>query len=364
MSDSLQWARHGLHAIGRDNLYALELGNEPNYYSRFAEDNGMNKTKYVEQYRDFESALKDEFPWLRNREIFQALDMASSEAGDLPTSDAVRLGLSNDASSIRQVAYHYYQGHGANTTAELQDWVSHHKTMKQMEVFGRNANWLHKHYPDIAIVLDEVGDNVGSGAVRSKISNCLASALWRVDFMLHTMAIGIDRINFQQIFGIRSGIWVPVKSDREGVPQVTANYYAMPFAADFIGSSGHTRVAPLSINDNDSGELVAYAAYDSGKLARIAILNLHVWTPDVGDRPSRSVSINNLPSDIGEVSLHHLSGPDGALQKHGITWKGLQWTFESHGKDARIKDDSLNVIVSDGKMIIDLHDTSAVIIEF
>ena len=104
--NSMEWAKVGLDAIGLENLYSIEIGNEPNFYG------WLSKSKYVERYRDFESKLKQNFPRLQNQEIFQVLDIASKAADDLPTTDAFSLGLEKSASSIKQVAYHYYQGHG------------------------------------------------------------------------------------------------------------------------------------------------------------------------------------------------------------------------------------------------------------
>lgn len=158
-------------------------------------------------------------------------------------------------------------------------------------------------------------------------------------------------------------MWIPVKSEQGGVPQVTANYYAMPFAADFIGKSGETRVMQLELEDDDSDKLVAYAAFDSDKLARIALINMHLWRPEDGSRPKRELSIKNVPNDISKVNLHKLDSFDGALAKHDITWKGLQWTFESKGKDDRVKHDREQVQVHNQLLTVEIDATSAVIIE-
>ena len=362
--NSLEWSEAGLDAIGIERLYSLELGNEPDYYSRFSHKHGaMKRSKYVDYYQYFRNALKRKFESLQDKRIFQALDIASAQADHLPTSAAFRLGLSKVADSIKQVAYHYYQGNGIDSFSALQHWILHSKTVQQMEVFKNDIEFLRQEQFDIGFALDEVGDNVGTGAVQGAISNCFATALWRVDFQLHAMAIGVSRINFQQIFGPRSSMWLPVKSDKAGLPRVTTNYYAMPFAAEFIGDSGETKVAPLEINDDAGGKLVAYGAYDYGKLARIAVLNLHMWRPLDGHRHHRIVSIDGLPEHATHASMHHLAAPDGALAKHGITWRGLQWTFESKGTEQRVKDDSVRLNITDRMLELELNATSAVMIE-
>ncbi|KAK3714340.1 hypothetical protein LTR37_007926 [Vermiconidia calcicola] len=361
--NTLQWAEAGLHAIGMERLYSLELGNEANYYKRFNEDGTLDQATYIERYRTLEDVMKQKFPDLSSRKVFQALDIASAEAESLSVSEAFKLGLSESADSIKQVAYHYYQGHGINSMEELQDWVSHSRTEQQMEVFKPSITFLRENYPDIGLVLDEVGDNVGAKATKGNIWNCFATALWRVDFQLYAMSIGVARMNFQQIFNPRASMWLPVHSDTGGVPQVTANYYAMPFAADFIGDTGNTRVVALDLDDDDDGMIVAYAAYDDGALSRIGILNMRLWTLEDGDRLSRVISIRGMPDGVKEATVHYLFAGEGALQKHGITWKGLQWTVVSNGIEERVVHDSKVLEIVDNELQVGVDAMSAIIME-
>ncbi|KAK3681899.1 hypothetical protein LTR37_020768 [Vermiconidia calcicola] len=361
--NTLQWAEAGLHAIGMERLYSLELGKEADYYKRFNEDGTLDQATYVQQYRTLQNTLKQKFPDLSSRKVFQALDTASAEAESLSVSEAFKLGLNESADSIKQVAYHYYQGHGINSIDELQEWVSHSRTEKQMEVFKSSITFLRENYADIGLVLDEVGDNVGAKATKGNIWNCFATALWRVDFQLYAMFIGVARMNFQQIFSPRASMWLPVQSDTGGVQQVTANYYAMPFAADFIGDSGNTSVMALDLGDDDDGMVVAYAAYNDGELSRIVILNMRLWTAEDGDRLSRAISIRGMPEGVKEATVHYLSAGEGALQKHGITWRGLQWTVASNGTEEKVVHNSKILQVADNELRVTVYTTGAVMIE-
>lgn len=92
--------------------------------------------------------------------------------------------------------------------------------------------------------------------------------------MLHAMTTGIDRVNRQQILNEMICMWLPAESETAGVPRVLPDYYAMPFAADFIGASGRTRVVELSVEGERNAKIVGNAAYDGGNVARIALVHL------------------------------------------------------------------------------------------
>lgn len=86
----------------------------------------------------------------------------------------------------------------------------------------------------------------------------------------------------QQLVGAAYQAWMPVALGGEQ-PQVRPNFYSQVFTADFIGKkSTSVRVANLPIDAGDDN-ISAYAAYEGGQLARIAIskhcfhLCLYLW---------------------------------------------------------------------------------------
>ena len=144
---------------------------------------------------------------------------------------------------------------------------------------------------------------------------------------------------------------------------MTGIYYAMPFAAAFLGDSGETRVAPLGYGDANEGRVVAYAVYEFGKLTRTASLNLYLRTPEEWNRSAKSVTVRQIPHDAVQETLHYFSAPTGVLQKHRITWKCLQSTFKRGSRDERVKNDTDQLSISNGMHDFLLSDTSGVIVE-
>ncbi|KAI1260186.1 hypothetical protein F5Y18DRAFT_442016 [Xylariaceae sp. FL1019] len=357
-SRSVQWAKAGLNQIGVHNLYTLEIGNEPNFYPWFSVD------EYVERYRQLQARLIAAIPSLGDKRIFQAFDTAANFADDLTSKDAFEAGLNKNATTIKQAAYHYYQGHGISLEG-LQDWIRHTTTMHNLTKFTPNIDYLNTNHPAIGFAFTETGYNVAGGGEEAIKPNNLATALWAVDFQLAAMAVGVRRVTWQQILRSSLNMWIPVRSTFSE-PKVTANFYSQPFVADFIGKSGETRVMQLDVGSPNQGLYVAYAAYDAGKLSRIALLNLEIWHSGEGDnraRPQISFSLQGLPERISQATIHHLTAEKGALAQDNLTYSGFEWTYESRGKQSKVKSDSKVLAVNGGNVDVVVKGTQAVLVE-
>lgn len=369
-SHSVEWAQAGMDAIGIDNLYTLEIGNEPNFYGWFKRA-GNHAAEYAKRYGNLMSRLEEKIPALTGKRIYQALDTATNSAEKLTAKAAFQAGLDQHAARIKQVAFHYYQGRGPPDLASLQTWIQHSTTVTNVtENFLPSIRYLQNNHPAIGFAFTETGYNVGSGSGKAITGNSLATALWAVDFQLYCMTVGVSRINWQQILGGSLNMWRAVES-RAGPPAVTANFYSQPFVADFIGKGGDTKVAELDITDSNGdhgdGYYAAYAAYNGdGTVARVAVLNLKIWTSDNqedNNRPSINFQLPGLPANVGQVVVHHLNAPGGALASKNLTYAGLEWTWESRGQEIKVEDNDDILDVVNGEVTISVGASSAVLIE-
>ncbi|XDG09317.1 hypothetical protein ABKA04_008932 [Annulohypoxylon sp. FPYF3050] len=358
-SHTLEWAKTGMSHIGNESLYALEIGNEPNFYSWFKSGHAA---EYVKRYTNLQNELKQSIPSLNGPKKFQALDTASGDATGLTAKDAFENGLSKVASSIKQVGFHYYQGHGPKTLSELQDWVRHSTTVDKMKTYTPNIEYLQNNYEDVDFAITEVGYNVGGNKQAGEtLDSNLATALWALDFQLYCMTVNVKRVNWQQILTASLNMWRAVDS-KAGPATVSANFYSQPFVADFISKGGNTQVAKLDVGDDLNGTLTAYAAYESSKLARIALLNLDLWTSQNGTRNPVDFTLKGLPGTSKQAKVHHLSAPGGALAKDGLTYAGLQWTKESNGIGQQARNDSSVLELNGTDVTVRVNATSALMI--
>ncbi|KAK4614552.1 Beta-glucuronidase [Fulvia fulva] len=350
ISNTIEWARHGLAVIG-DRLDALEIGNEPDFYPR------ITHQKYIDSSLKIQAALQKEFPkLLTGKPIFQTIDKAWNPLSPWPISAFSKM---NTTGAIKQVAYHFYpHGFSSLTPSILQRRIANHTHLvASMTFIAEKVRFWNAQNRPKRILMDEVASTMAWGEGH----NNLITALWSVDYQLHCAAIGVERVHHQQIVRPGFNMWQPVPS-KFAPPQVRANFYAMPFVADFLGKNP-SRVNAIPLKGSDT--LAAYSAWEGGRIKRIAVVNLKVWNKGQGQgaRGFVNFKIENLGA-VRSARVNYLTSPDGGKAEDSLTWSGLQWTYESNGKGVRVKNDEKIVAVKDGVMNVAVEASSAVIIEF
>ncbi|KAH9996188.1 glycoside hydrolase family 79 protein [Xylariaceae sp. FL0662B] len=386
VSETVAWAQSAVKGIGLDNIHTIQLGNEPDLYAdHFTGKDGaklqppdyqgtLTAKTYVGNYTKYVNAILDKVKPLPSGRFFSAFDIAThfgkaveEEATVFDVEKCFGLGI-DKKNVIREVAHHYYQGNAggaADLASGLMDMsVTHH----HLDQFKRRISWLQKNKPEIPFVLSEVGNSL-SHTNSYEYQARLGSALWQVDFYLYAMSIGVSRVHYQQIMHAGYDFWLPVASAGKQ-PRVFASFYSQPFVADFIGKSGHTRVAKLPIDGKVAqSNLAAYAAYEGDAAKRIAITNLNYWTKKSSGagktRPSAAVHVK-VPKGVEKVKVVHLSSPQGAsAAADSITYGGSQWTYKSLGKEVKgVRDDTKEITVKDGVATIKVPASEAVLVVF
>ncbi|KAF7974485.1 hypothetical protein HWV62_12034 [Athelia sp. TMB] len=144
------------------------------------------------------------------------------------------------------------------------------------------------------------------------ISNAFGSALWGLDYGLQ-----MAHSNF-------SGALFHV-----GGQNVYYNYYSALVSAEVFGSSNTSQIIDLAAND-DNMFTPAYAVYEGGTLARVALFN---YMTDPSGANSYTATIALPAGAPGQVKVKYLTAPSVA-SKANITWAGQTFggNFESDGR--------------------------------
>ena len=140
----------------------------------------------------------------------------------------------------------------------------------------------------------------------------------------------------------------------------------MLFAADFIGTSGETRVTEFSLpGQGATAEVVAYGAYDDGRLSRIAAINYADATSlsfDLGaDSGVTQVELRRLINYSPQSDLNfnqHYGDPQDKYQCT-ITWGELTWNSTTNGLGVKASDDTISMKVENGIVEMDLEQNTA-----
>lgn len=251
----------------------------------------------------------------------------------------------------------------ANRGSSLQIDLMNHTAVVRGSVFVKNAvDYLNKFEPAIPLALAETGSVLGNISDNDPLEAVLGSALWQADFFLYSMSIGVKRINLQSGLNFPFALWNPeYKHKGKVVPaSVHAAFYGQLFAAEFRGDGDNVRVFN---RDLDKPFVSAYMAYDNGKLSRVAIFNLDLWSQvDTPQREKKDVTLNigDLAKSVEIKRLTAVKG--GTAGVSNITWGGEQWTAESGGKGVPLLNDTITVPVNNDKVQFSVQASEAVML--
>ncbi|KAI0843929.1 glycoside hydrolase family 79 protein [Daldinia vernicosa] len=381
ISETVAWAQSAVKGIGLENIHSIQPGNEADLYADDYRGEGgvelnppeyqgtLNNETYVGNWTKYVDAILAAVELPKGR-LFTAFDVAA-HIGDSVNADAYvfdvetcfNLGI-DKKDIVKDVSHHYYQ-RNAGTAEDLESGLMNITvTHNHLNLFKRHIAWLKKTHPEIPFILNEVGNSLfrtNSYEFQAR----LGSALWQVDFYLYSMAIGIGRINYQQIMHAGYDLWLPVASAGHEA-QVFSNFYSQPFVADFIGSSNQTRVAKLDVaGDNGPANLAVYGAYEGDAAKRIAITNLNYWnkTSSGVERPGATLDLA-VPKGVKSVKVYHLNSPLGAgAAADTITYGGSQWTYKSLGTEVKnVRNDTEQVAVKNGVARVTVQDSEAALV--
>ncbi|KAJ7486933.1 hypothetical protein FB451DRAFT_1535217 [Mycena latifolia] len=342
---------------GIQQLYAIEIGNEPDLYASFPkrpcgppdrpasygpDDYAAERKAAAKQLSAQVGALGNQTTW------YQALTLANG-VNNQHTWNITALWEDIDQGGfVKTVSEHYYQADACSD--KLQDGLMNHsRTVSEMQSrFGASISFLKKQ--GTPFILGEVGTALGKcpHSPPADLFGSLGAALWTADFMLHGMSMGIEGVSMMQGVNVNFSAWQPVPTPR--FPKaVHGNWYGHVFAADFIGAGGDFQISPLTINATYP-DIVGYAGYNSGLLTKLAVLDMRFWeSANDTARPSVNIDLANLEADITGARVSRLTAPGGASKLTNISWAGKQWSADDDGQEPR-GNNSVVVKVTSGSL--------------
>ncbi|KAJ5091704.1 hypothetical protein NUU61_006574 [Penicillium alfredii] len=376
MDQSLEYVKLAYEALGPKRVAGIALGNEPDYYNYGPEE-------YTRRALALQKRIIDELH-------LEGDDRRIFEIGDIPNSvivkrnrdqhftltDVVEGGLAKNGYA-KFAAQHFYQvGAGNDYSGELmqQTLMNHTAITERFPPLNKSIADIKKTDPKIDFVLSETAGVMGGRPI--KYAGGFGSAMWAVDFHLTAMAAGVKRVSNTMRPEAAHAFWVSDSSaPKTRRPMVQGVFPSAPFIADFVGKDDQGKVIELPTGHE---LFTAYAKYDvhTGKLARIALINLKRWDPtspekrgaasvtlDVGDRNAENVRMERMESGQGSAGL----GLDYGGPTHNVTWAGEQWSHKvDKGKGHYVLGGRVQEIVhvNHGKAEVLIPDTEAAIIYF
>ena len=151
------------------------------------------------------------------------------------------------------------------------------------------------------------------------------------------MTSNVSQVNLHQSLSSGSSIVNPVLQDGVST-QINGAWYALLFAVEFVGNTTRLQVAPIY----QSGAFTLYAAYEDGKLVKMAIVNLEFWSSSSLTERPRMAKALRLPGEVKSVEMRTLTGSSSDGHKN-ITWDGLTWD---------VNDDEFSMVMGNQSMVL------------
>ena len=302
-------ARALLAGIGVRSVLALEIGNEPNWYTTLPWYRNSGGRLVFGRPRTYDlRAFSAEFSALGKR--LPKVALAGPTVGSLPWLQSLRRFLAAEP-TLRVVTLHRYPLNRCFTTP----WSPNYPTVANMlnSSASRGLATGITRYVRIAhqrgdtFRIDEM-NSVACGG-KAGVSDTFASALWALDALFVVARSGADGVNIHTFPRARYGLFMFHRRGAGWSAFVRPEYYGLLMFAQAAPPGARL----LSVARTGNAEVRAWATRASDGRIRLVLINDDMWHSHV-------VSVR-LPARAATVTLERLTAPT-AWARNGVALGG------------------------------------------
>ncbi|KAK7471120.1 hypothetical protein VKT23_002534 [Stygiomarasmius scandens] len=271
------------------NLFAIELGNEPDLYSSSSPIAG---SRTWNQNVD-EASEQSWFNALSNSvgNIFQGAVYLSWDTSPLVSALGSAIG------HVKSISRHSYpQSACGGASTDLRSLMSHSGIVSYTSQYKSGATAAHNS--GLRYFLGETNSATCGGG---GISPTFGAALWIIDYVLQGALNGVERLYFHQgTIGNCQYCWW-------GRFTTGAPFYGVAFVSEFLGADG----ARLAMLDDGKSLVASYVVYNSANTpVRLLVYNSNYYD-GTGTRSGTSVTFSGggIPSS-GTKTAKRLTAPN------------------------------------------------------
>ncbi len=303
-----------LLALGRPNIEAMEIGNEPNLYDTipwYRELNGRPIPWYSHDGTPVYARGRGYGPaqyradLTREAKAIPDIPLAGPDAGTIAMLDNFGQ-LVSPHSQERIITWHDYGLNQCVTNPRSPQYP----TVPHLLTTFASRGPLSGIGPEVALAhrngatfrIDEMGSITCNG--RAGVSNTFASALWVMDALFAIANDGIDGVNLHTFPGLVNDLFDFARRHGRWIGMVRPLFYGVMMFA---------RAAPpgsrlVTIRSDDAGAVRAWATLGTDHAVRVLLINDNL-------RGSDTVRIT-VPGRTANASLERLSAPSAYATGH------------------------------------------------
>lgn len=220
--------------------------------------------------------------------------------------------------------------------------MNHTAVTNRFPAIEDNIRYIRNSDDKIAFIISETGSVIGAKPV--SFSAAFGAALWAVDSHLVAMSRGVKRVSNTMRPEATHAFWIPDDSRTKKTkgPVVQGIFPSAPFITDFVGNYTLGQVVEIEV-PGQPDLFGAFAMYglESGKVERVALVNLEEWYPVSGSGRGNATITFNVGDEGGSVIVRRMHADKGSSamgfdlggSDDNVTLAGEQWTYKvDHGK--------------------------------
>ncbi|PCH43216.1 glycoside hydrolase family 79 protein [Wolfiporia cocos MD-104 SS10] len=329
-------AEYGERILG-DNLLGLQVGNEPDLYARHDHRQPTyGPYDYFGEFGLVVAAMQAD----PNISVLNNLIAPSVATGDWTPEDVWNTGFIpayTNSLSILTVEHYpddncaaLYAGFGApkDPQTEFANYLTHASGRGIVQPY-LNSSAIARAAGKPFVMFET---NTASCGGFPGLSDSFGAALWAVDYALQ-MGVGgfahaLLHVGGQDVY---YNPFTPPPTNQSSYHQWSINpiFYSVLAVAETLGPSNNSQLVDLAAN-GDNDYTPAYAVYEGGTLARVALIN-YMTDPSGANDYTANISVDGgVPQ---QVYVKYLLAPSVG-EKTNVTWAGQTFggRFESDGR--------------------------------
>ncbi|KAI5804302.1 hypothetical protein EDC01DRAFT_610911 [Geopyxis carbonaria] len=355
-----------LKYLPRKQLFAFELGNEPDHFGdSFDEANSGVKwdmAAYTKKYLNWTSSITASLG-LKGAWFGAGTFADDPPTGAFNTTGILALGASSNGLT-NSYSQHMYPFSSCDpprfSLATLPHLVSHTHITSYLD------RWLpHIAAANAAGAEFNVGEhNSVSCSGKLGVTDTFGQALWLADTTLGAAVRGVARMYLHQgatlVFQSNTqantpgyskyNVVMPTASDATGPARMTPGWVGYLLVAEALGKSGGARIAEVEVAEE---EVAVYAIWERGRLARAVVLNMRGpgVTLDFGRRGTvkrmSSTGVNEKnPRLVTWAGQEYFEGVPRGVYTEERTGAGVNWRKGKEGEGTVWVEDGGGALVS------------------
>ncbi|KAI8444599.1 hypothetical protein BY996DRAFT_6425622 [Phakopsora pachyrhizi] len=273
------------------NLYAIELGNEPEFWGRRSPI-AKNSTWNTKTDAKYQILWQKEL--LRATGAYKLVQAGVYLKNDWSVSKlAQEILAAKMMGHVKSFGRHAYpQSACGKSKTSLPELMSHKNIDRFLSFYAREVKMVN----DLKIPyhLSETNSaTCGGGGV----SPTIGAGLWLIDYTLQALKIGVSRIYFHQgtVGDSPYSFW--------GNSKVFAPYYGV-----FFVSSALKRAKHFNILNTSDANIAAYAFYRGSKLLRVLIYNSKYYSSSLSNKKTLKKGVGTKSTNPRPINYFILNG--------------------------------------------------------